>query len=347
MFEFDYFSIQALASNNFNPALDMNFKQVFFLLIATVFLQSCIEEKKLAFDPMANERMLRSKGTYSAYLALEYLQFSRNLSEGKNKKDARYFLEKSSDVGAGKEVVPENPVDWGADPAQIEELVAMQKRLEIISNPQIQNRLPIQMAHLTYLYDCWAAKESKPIFRSSEIAKCRGRFYKLLEEIEYYTDELKQDHEPLVEIIEPKFERFEVAFDLNGYKLDDRAVKKFLEVINYLTTMNGDYRLLLVGNADRSGSVLLNQNLALKRVEVVKNYLIKNGVTEDLMEVRTFGEDFPDIITKKGMQLQSNRTVGIYVLKGAKSFDKIPLPMIENIIYAEGIKKTRQKRGLR
>ncbi len=291
--------------------------------------------------------MLRSRGTYESYLALEYLQFSRNLASGKNQKDAQHFLNKSSEVGLGKEVVPENPIAWGADPAQIEELVAMQKRLELVSTPQMQNRLPIQMAHLTYLYDCWAAKESKPIFRSSELAKCRGRFYKLLEEVEFYIDDLKQDHEPSSVIVEPQFQRFEILFDLDLNKFNDKANKDFLKILQYLMTMNGDYRLLLVGNADRSGKELRNQNLALKRVETVKNYLIKNGVTEDLIEVRTFGEDFPDIITKKGEQEQSNRSVGIYVLKGAKSFDKIPLPLIENFIYREGIKAARQKRGLK
>jgi hypothetical protein len=47
------------------------------------------------------------------------------------------------------------------------------------------------------------------------------------------------------------------------------------------------------------------------------------------------------------MQQQSNRSVGIYVLKGTKSFDKFPLPLIDNFIYREGIKNARQERGLK
>ena len=321
-------------------------KQVSLILVVIFLTQSCAAEKKFAFDPRANEDMLRSRGTYNAYLALEYLQFSRNLSEGKNKKDAAYFLNKSSEVGENKEAIPENPITWHADPAQVEEMVAMQKRLEIVSTPQMQNQLPIQMAHLTYLYDCWVAKESKPIFRSSELAKCRGRFYKLLEEIEFYIDDSKQEHVPSTTIIEPQFERFEILFDLASDKINDKANKDFLEMLKYLMTMNGDYRLLLVGNTDRSGQDLLNQNLALKRVELVKNYLVRNGVTEDLIETRSFGEDFPDIITKKGMQQQNNRSVGIYVLKGTKLFDKFPLPLIDNFVYREGIQNARQERGL-
>lgn len=312
-----------------------------------VFLLFSCAKKEQGFDVVGNENALRAQGTFNAYLALEYLDFSRNLAAGKNKKDAEYFLGKSKKVAEDKVIIPENPIDWGADPAQLEELIAMQKRLDLVSTPKMQNQLPIQMAHLTYLYDCWAAKESKPIFKSSELAKCRGRFYKLLEEIEFYIEDQKLDLQPITTIVEPDFKRFEILFDLASYKFNSNAEKDFLEMLNYLMSMKGDYRLLLVGSADRTGKELLNQNLAFKRVEAVKNYLIKNGVTEDLIESRSFGEDFPDIITAKGIQAQSNRAVGIYVLKGAKSFETFPLPMIENFVYREGVQKARKERGLK
>lgn len=316
-------------------------------LLTLLLLFSCTSKKEPGYDVVANENALRAQGTFNAYLALEYLDFSRNLAAGKNKKDAAYFLAKSKRVAEDKVIVPENPLDWGADPTQVEELVAMQKRLDVVSTPQMQNQLPIQTAHLTYLYDCWAAKESKPIFKASELAKCRGRFYKLLEEIEFYIEKQKEDLQPLTKITEPEFKRFEIFFDLSSFKLNDKANKDFQEMLDYLMSMKGDYRLLLVGSADRTGKELLNQNLALKRVYVVKNYLIRNGVTEDLMETRAFGEDFPDIITARGVQEQSNRVVSIYVLKGAKSFDTFPLPLIENFVYREGIEKARKERGLK
>ena len=323
----------------------MNLK-IFLSLLLAILSISCAEKKR-SYDVIGNENALRAQGTFNAYLALEYLDFSRNLSSGKNKKDALYFLEKSQKAAADEVIVPENPIKWGADPTQIEELVAMQKRLDVVSTPQMQNQLPIQMAHLTYLYDCWAAKESKPIFKSSELAKCRGRFYKLLEEIEYYVEDQKKDLQPVTTITEAQFQRFEILFDLNSFKLNDKATKDFLAIIDYLMAMKGDYRVLLVGSADRTGKELLNQNLALKRVEAVKNYFNKNGVTDDLIETRSFGEDFPDIITAKGVSEQSNRAVGVYVLKGAKSFETFPLPLIENFVYREGIEKARKERGLK
>lgn len=326
----------------------MNLKKI--CVVVLVFsLSSCyvFSKKQSAYDVVANENALRAQGTYNAYLALEYLDFSRNLAAGKNKKDAEYFLNKSSLAAVDGIIIPENPLDWDADRTQLEELIAMQKRLDMVSIPMMQNQLPIQMAHLTYLYDCWAAKESKPIFKGSELAKCRARFYKLLEEIEYYIEDQKKNLQPITTITEPEFKRFEILFDLNSFKLNTNAQKDFQDILKHLLLLKGDYRILLVGSADRTGKELLNQTIALRRVDVVKNYFTKNGVTADLIETRSFGEDFPDIITAKGVQEQSNRSVGIYVVKGAKSFEDFPLPLIENFVYREGMQKARKDRGLK
>lgn len=293
------------------------------------------------------ENNLRAVDSYNSYLALEYLQFARNLSQSGNKKDSNYFAKKGLKAAENEEVIPENPIKWGADSAQLEELIATQKRLEMTDDLQIKKQIPIQLAHLNYLYDCWASKESKPIFRASELAKCKVRFLKLLEEVEYYIDDLKKDRTPKTIIIEPEFESFEILFDFNNDKFNEKANKDLLSILKYLLNSRGEYRLLLVGSSDRVGLELYNHDLSMKRVQVVKNYLIKNGVAEDLIETRFYGEDFPDILTKQGSQHQLNRLVGIYVLKGAKSFADYPLPLIQNYIYRKEIKNARKERGLK
>jgi len=320
------------------------FKKYFLLLILSIFTSSCALDNLTQLSQ--KENFLKSRADYNSYLALEYLQFSRNLAKNKSTKDAEYFAVKGLKLSANQEFIPENPIEWNADRSQLEEIIAMQKRLELVLTPNMQNNMPIQMAHLSYLYDCWSAKESKPIFKAAELAKCREKFYKLLGEVEYYIDDLKKDKQPKTIIIEPEFKRFEILFDLNSEKFNDKANKNLLEILQYLVDLKGDYRLLLVGNADRVGSELYNQNLAFRRSQTVKNYLVKNGVSENSIEFRSFGEDFPDMLTKDGMQQQKNRSVGIYVLTGADSFNSFPLPLIENIIYKQGIKEVRAKRGL-
>ncbi len=322
------------------------FKKI-FAFPTFIFITSCAILGPSSFETLSSrEGSLRSRTDYNSYLALEYLQFARNLMIGNSKYDAQYFSKKGLAASANLEVVPENPAKWDADKVQMEELVAMQKRMEILLTPQMQRDMPIQMAHLFYLYDCWASKESKMIFRASDLSKCRENFYKLLGELEYYVEDLKKDKQPKTIIIEPKFERFEILFDLNSDKFNDKANKDFLEIINKLTALQDGYKLLLVGNADRIGKELYNKNLALKRVGTVKNYLVKNGVSEDLIATKSLGEIVPDILTKDGSQQQHNRTVAIYILTGAESFSAFPLPLIENAVYVKDIKKARAERGL-
>lgn len=317
-----------------------------FTLVSSLLLASCATS---SIDRLsAQENQLKSMGGYNAFLALEYLSFARSLLVVKDNSKARHFAKKGLAVAAGEDVVPENPLTWDADPGQVEEMILMQKRLEsTLMTPHLKFQLPIQTAHLTYLYDCWISRESKAIFRADELAPCRLRFYKLLGEIENYIDDLQKDKTAKVEIIEPKFERYEIMFDLDNDKFNDRANKDLLQILKYLASLNGDYHILLVGNADRMGVNLYNQSLALDRSEVVKNYLIKNGVHKDQIEMRSFGEDFPDIITKNGTQQIYNRSVGIYVLRGYPNFQKFPLPLIENFVYREEIKRARAERGLK
>ncbi len=319
------------------------------LLFAAFFLVFACAKKVPTFLEKLSflESNLKAKGGYQSYLALEYLVFSRNLLAVKDQKSSEHFAKKGLSAANGQEVMPENPIIWKADPSQMEEMVLMQKRLEsILLTPHIKFYLPIQTAHLTYLYDCWISRESKAIFRADELAQCRVRFHKLLDEIENYIDDINKDKQPKVVIKEPEFERFEILFDLSSFKFNDKANRDMLEILKYLKALNGDYRILVVGNADRMGNEIYNENLALNRAEVTKNYLIKNGVNQELVELRSVGEDFPDIITSKGSQQQSNRSVGIYILKGFSTFSQFPLPLIENIIYRQEIIKARQEQGL-
>jgi outer membrane protein OmpA-like peptidoglycan-associated protein len=313
-------------------------------LIIFLLLSSCASQIEVLSQ---RESSLRTRGGYESYLALEYLDFARKLQAAKDEIRAEYFAQKGLLIAAGNEAIPENPITWKADLAQMQEMILMQKRLEkVLNDRQLKSQLPIQTAHLTYLYDCWISRESSEIFRSDELAQCRVRFSKLLDEIDQYGQERLKDRQPKVEIIEPKFERFDIFFDLNSTSFNNAANKDLLNVLKKITALYGDYRILVVGNADRVGNEIYNQQLAFKRAEVVKNYLIKNGVGADMVELRAIGEDFPDILTKDGAQKQNNRTAAIYVMQGAKSFEQYPLPLINNIIYREAVLKARAEKGV-
>lgn len=302
---------------------------------------------KSSFDKLSNMEMeLKSKGDYKSYLALEYLIFAREFRSSEDKKKSEYFSKKAIKIYEGSGFIPESPIKWNADPAQITEMVAMQKRLEdVLNQSNLKFYLPIQMAHLSFLYDCWIGRESKAIYRADEIGKCRVRFKNLLNEIEHYAMELRKDNTPKTIQKEPEFKRFEILFDYNSYKFNDRANQDLLKIIDYIKDIKTGYRILVVGNTDRSGNKIYNQALALKRASIAMNYLTKNGVPQDLVKIRSYGENFPDILTTDGQIDQRNRSVRIYILEGGMgSFDEIPLPLIDNKIYKEEIKALKSRR---
>ncbi len=316
---------------------------IFFLI------NSCTAKKiPTSLESLSSkEESLKIKGGYDSYLALEYLVFARNLASIKEEYGANYFAKKGLLAMSGAEFIPENPIKWKTDSSQMEEVILMQRRLEIVLNyPYIKFQIPIQTAHLSYLYDCWISRESTSKIRADEISPCRVRYSKLLDEIESYIDDQKKDRQPKIEIKEPEFERFDIAFDLDNFKLSDKSIKKLIDTINHIKTLSGDYKILIAGKSDRSGSEIYNESLSFTRADIIKNYLIKNGVAQNRLEIRALGENFPDILTKDEVSLQQNREVSIYVLKGFGSFSSIPLPLIDNEIYRKEIEKERLERGL-
>ena len=322
----------------------MKFK--FFFGTFLFLLCSC--EKIIYQQVLANrEQDLKSRGGYESYLSLEYLDFSRRLSLVKDLEASEYFAKKGLDIMGGKAFIAEDPLFWKADRSRIEELILVQKKLEtLLNNRNLSYQMPIQMAHLSYLYDCWASKESKEIFIADELSHCRVSFGKLIDEIEIYLEESTKNKLPDVKIIEPEFSRFEIIFDAENYLLNDKANKAMIEVVDYLNNFRGKYKILITANPDNAIGALYNQTLVKNRVEIVKNYLIKNGIDESSIEERIESEDFPDIIANDDIKNQINRSVGIYVLKGQGDFKPYPLPLLQNLLYKAQVEKARKERGL-
>lgn len=335
-----------MKGQKYRVKLILMIRNFLIIFLASITLLSCAPTPISELG--SEEAKLKVMGKYESYLALEYLQFSRYLSATGQVRSAQFFGNKGLKVSKGYVTYPENPLNWDADPQQIENMIFMQQRLEtLLKKDRMKHYMPIQMAHLTYLYDCWISRESGTLFISDDLAKCRVRFTRLLDEIERYVDNFDKDKQSKVKIVQPKFKRFEIFFDLNSYKLNSRAKRELLKVVEYIKTLNGEYQILISGNADRSGNVIINQTLALDRANVVKKRLLRNGVVDRAVEVRAFGEGFPDVVTQDGTTESKNRSVRIYITKKYIDISVFPLPLIENIVYHDDILKARKKRGLR
>lgn len=316
-------------------------KVIIVKLLLLFLLSSCAT----SLDKLSiRENKLKQENFYSSYLALEYLQFSRSLLQNERFFESDHFAKKGLKASTGIDPIPESPRDWGVGIDQFEDLAIARKRYEDISTIDLQNILPIQMAHLTFLYDCWIAKESSPAFRLGEMKKCKDRYYKLVEEMEYFVESLNKKPTK-VKIIEREVKRFLVIFDFDKYKITAAGRTRIVKAINAIDKMNGGYAVVLVGNADTVGSKLYNERLSLKRAKAVEGILRKNGVPKDLIEVRAAGEDFPDLVTMDNTRQRFNRSVQIYVVKGVTTVKDTPLPVLFGEAYKEEIEAEKIKRG--
>ena len=305
--------------------MNNNLKINITALIAFLFLSSCVNSLK----NLANhEQELKNRQTLNGYLALEYLQYSRDLANKYNWRDSDYFARKGIKAARNQEIFPEVPENWDLDDSQIEQAtLARQKLVQLFFDQKARQMLQPQLAHLQLLYDCWITREKEP-WQLADMARCKVLFFRLDKEMKKYMEDQKPKKEiEITPIKEPEFTRFDIYFDLDLYKF------------------NGDYKILLVGSTDRVGKKLYNDALARKRSLAVKTRLITNGIPADLIETTSAGEDNPDIITKEDDQNKSNRRVGIYVLKGKDNLLEIPLPLIDNYIYKQDVLKAKKQRG--
>jgi outer membrane protein OmpA-like peptidoglycan-associated protein len=313
------------------------------LLILTLQTACAINLQSL----VGREGELRVRDDFNGYLAREYLQYSRDLANRYNWRDSDYFAQKGIRSADNREIYPEVPENWDVDSSKLEEVVISRKRLHLLLNPRVKQQLPIQLAHLTMLYDCWLSNEQKP-WSLGGLSRCKTRFLRLSNEIEKHMSGLKTKKKvKIIQVKEPEFKKFDVYFDFNSYKFNSNANKEFFDLIEYLEKLNGDFRIMLSGNADRRGKKIYNDNLARRRVLVTKNMLVKNGVPSDLIEIESNGERSPRIITKDNRRNKHNRLVGVYVLKGNDSLSPIPLPLIDNYIYKKEIRNMKKNKGLK
>ena len=241
------------------------------------------------------EKELRAKQTLNGYLALEYLQYSRQLAYQNDRRNSNYFALKGLKASKNQEVFAEAIENWpknwqrnlDVNNNQIEQAnFARQRLVGLFFDQRVRQILPIQLAHLQLLYDCWMSTNDEQDL-ASNIAPCKILFFRLEDEINRYLEAIKPKKEiKIIPIVAPQFTRFDIYFDLGLNTFNNKSDKTFVQLFGHLATLNGDYQILLVGNADQVGKKLYNDVLARNRSLAVKERLIKNGIPEDLITIQ-------------------------------------------------------------
>lgn len=105
---------------------------------------------------------------------------------------------------------------------------------------------------------------------------------------------------------------FIVFFDWNKASLTAEGARVVDEFVKYYHGGGRTGRILVVGHADRSGSVGYNNGLSEKRSETVRKALTERGVDPAGIDIDWKGESQPLTPTADGVREPTNRRAEIY-----------------------------------
>jgi outer membrane protein OmpA-like peptidoglycan-associated protein len=304
-----------------------------FTIIIFLFAQGCSSVSSLE----RKESKMKEVDNFNNRLGLNYLELARAKDEDGDGETAKYFAKKGKQAYRGRCMSPEHPEFWDIANQNMHEYKTNRNRLSLLMRiKRVKDERPTKLADILYAYDCWVANEGMTTW-SDRTGNCRKQFLKKIDVLErQYRPKIAVRHvnlrkeypfeqNEIVKVIDDV--EFNVYFDFDSYKLNPKAMEEMTRLFDYLEKMDGDYYLVLKGSADRVGKRLYNDSLARKRVNVVRNKLVKNGVPKGAISIKSHGEKFPQIITRDNIKAQVNRVVSIYVRRSDDTISPLPLPL--------------------
>jgi OmpA-OmpF porin, OOP family len=151
----------------------------------------------------------------------------------------------------------------------------------------------------------------------------------------YYVDDViieKAEEVNRIPVVDYKIEELTDTFNINEIKVDTGIVLKniFFEFdkwdllpesyneinkLYHLMNTNPIVRIKLEGHTDNFGSYDYNLRLSLKRVESVANYLIRNGISPDRIELAGYSYAYPLASNDTAEGRQLNRRVEFKIIE--------------------------------
>ncbi|HOV92909.1 MAG TPA: OmpA family protein [Candidatus Kapabacteria bacterium] len=103
-----------------------------------------------------------------------------------------------------------------------------------------------------------------------------------------------------------------LLFDVNSYRIPEDV--KELNILSDFMASRPEIKILIEGHTDNVGTLEANQLLSEKRAEVVKQYLIKRGISPDRIQSIGYGELKPLASNATSFGRQLNRRTEIVIL---------------------------------
>ena len=215
---------------------------------------------------------------------------------------AEAFATKALIAAKGVEVEPE-PADSNTVPG------AMRDRL-IRALSEGRNRYPTDAARAQADFDCWMLNGSVDSQRAAA-EQCRVSLNGTLARLE-------QDLRPRANALPPAqvaaaSSDYSVYFDFDSWTLGGEQLTTLQQAIS--TARAGrQSRITIVGHTDTSGSAPYNQQLSLKRANVVAETLVDMGARREAIQTSGVGESDLAVQTADGVKEAKNRRAVVTLL---------------------------------
>jgi outer membrane protein OmpA-like peptidoglycan-associated protein len=125
---------------------------------------------------------------------------------------------------------------------------------------------------------------------------------------------------PLGMVVSLGEDRFLFDFDKADLKPENRELLS--RIAGVLLASHG-YRLYVYGHTDDVGTKEYNQDLSERRAKSVRDYLVKAGVPEEIIQSKGFGKSSPRVPAKTKDARRKNRRVEIGVVDTIINYEKV------------------------
>ena len=217
---------------------------------------------------------------------------------------ANAFAQKALDASKGEEVLPES--------APEDNDVADAARVRLLQSLDLGRvKFPVDAALAQAQYDCWVMND-RVDSQKAAAEKCKAGFDAAISRLEHQLN-------PTVTTVTTtttttsSTASYQVYFDWNAWNLTAENLTVLQQAINNARN-GGQSHITVVGHTDTSGSAEYNQQLSVKRANVVEEALVDMGARREAIQVSGVGESDLQVQTGDGVKEAKNRRTVITII---------------------------------
>ena len=256
----------------------------------------------------------------------EYKEFAYSeLYEMHDELDANYFAFKANNILKTKIIRIENPNNWKIPDNYENEAKEEYKKISSLLKEEFTFQYPKLVAKLVSGYDCWL-EQIEENWQIKDIEDCKNKFtnaYKkiLASEVSKQSISKKQKSEISSSSVSEKNNSYFIKrdktksvlvfFNYDSHKL---SITEKDKLDNYISTIikTDSNPIIIYGHTDTKGSKKYNLILSEQRALSVSKYFKKRGINNKLI-IKSYGEDYPLIITGDNVEEENNRRVEVII----------------------------------